>query len=80
MAPLTTQYPGSVSDAWAHQTSMQRATGSDHANLMSTPYGSQLQAQSALARDESEAEPGLAQGATKLNEGVGAALNVVSSL
>ena len=68
MPPLTTQYPEGMSDAWAHQTSMQRATGNNNANMLSTPYTAQLGAQSSLARDESEMEPGLATNATRLND------------
>jgi hypothetical protein len=69
-----------MSDAWAHNTSMQRATGHNQANLTTTAAGSQLGAQSALAQDESQAEPGMAQAATTLNDAAGSALGALSSL
>lgn len=72
--PPTTQYPISVgvSDDWAHQTSMNRAIGSDAATMLS--------AQSAMAQAESQAEPGLAQASTKLNEADAAFWRGLSSL
>lgn len=61
---------------------MNRATGNDSASLGmgATAAGSQLGATSALARDESEAEPGMASTATKLNDAAGSALGGLSSL
>ena len=69
-----------VSDLWAAQTSMQRATGtvpnkgdsgpqSDLRDAV-TPYSTQLGAQSALSRLQSQAEPAIAGAASKMNEAV----------
>ena len=70
--PLTTQYPEGMGDGadWAHQTSMQRATGSN----LATPYAAQLGAQSERSRIQSQAEPMIAEGVSKLNDAVGAVL------
>lgn len=57
----------SASDDWAHNTSMQRATGSDVA-LPITPATAQMGTQSALSQLQSQAEPALAQGASTLND------------
>lgn len=62
-----------ASDDWAHQTSMQRGTGSDVA-MPNTPYSAQLQAQSTRARLESQTEPLIAGGVTKLNDVVAGVL------
>ena len=63
--PCDTQYPGGVSasDFWAHNTSMERATGQ-----------AQLGATSEKARIQSEALPAVAEGVTKLNEAVASVL------
>ena len=70
--PLTTQYPDHMGTGqdWAHQTAMQRATGSN----LATPYAAQLGAQSEKARIQSEAEPVIAHGVSMLNDAVGAVL------
>lgn len=62
---MTTQYPGGVSasDFWAHQTSMDRATGQ-----------AQLGATSEKARIQSEASPAIAGAVSKLNEAVASVL------
>jgi hypothetical protein len=68
-----------VSDQWAAQTSMQRATGTAgnpsgpaQADLQQavTPYSAQLGAQSAKSQLESETEPGLAGASQKMNDAV----------
>jgi hypothetical protein len=82
-------YPEAVSDLWAAQTSMQRATGTAgnpsgpaQADLQQavTPYSAQLGAQSAKSQLESEAEPAIAGAATKMNNAITDVLHPLSGV
>lgn len=76
---MTTQYPEcvSASDDWAHQTSMQRATGSD-TSMFDTPYAAQLRAGSEKSRLQSEAEPFISEGVKRLNDVAAGVLGALS--
>ena len=77
--PSTTQYPDGMgaSDDWAHQTSMQRATGSDN-TMFDTPYAAQLGAQSEKSRLQSEAEPLISEGVKRLGDVAAGVLGALS--
>ena len=79
-----------MSDLWAAQTSMQRATGTvpnkgdggpqNDLRQAVTPYSAQLGAQSKLSQLQSQAEPAIAGAAGKMNDAISAVLNPLSSV
>ena len=79
----------SMSDLWANQTSMQRATrtvptGNDPATAdlreQVTPYAAQLGARSAQSQLASDFEPALAGAAAKMNEAANDVLSPLSGV
>jgi hypothetical protein len=79
-----------MSDLWAAQTSMQRATGTvpdrsdnpaqEDLRQAVTPYAAQLGAQSAKSQLEQQAEPAMAGAATKMNQAASDVLNPLSDV
>jgi multidrug efflux pump subunit AcrA (membrane-fusion protein) len=87
---LRLQYDLPMSDTWAAQTAMERATGTvpssgdgpAQADLHQavTPYSTQLGAASARSRAKSETEPFIAGAANKMNRAISDVLSPLAGV
>jgi hypothetical protein len=87
---MTTAYSRNVSDLWANQTSMQRATRTvptsdsdpdkDDLREQVTPYAAQLGYGSARSQLASDVEPALAGAAAKMNQAANDALSPLADV